>query len=53
MFDLTTTMPLRPSDKARIHLINVDSLQSTSTSTDLYEILFQKLSSIIKEGGYS
>lgn len=54
LFDLTTVRALRSGDQARLHLVDVDELASSSKlPADLYEVLYQRLASIISEGGYS
>jgi hypothetical protein len=53
MFDLTTNMPLRPSDRNRLHLIDVETLSDSHPSTDVYDLLFDRLSDLISSRGYS
>ncbi|KAM0746555.1 PAXNEB-domain-containing protein [Meredithblackwellia eburnea MCA 4105] len=54
LFDLTTTRPLRSSDKQLLHLINASTFTShDDRSSDPYEGVLERLSSIITEGGYS
>lgn len=55
LFDLTTVRPLRGSDHAQLHLVDVDSLGSHSQSdlpADLYELLFLQLEQLIQQGHY-
>ncbi|KAL8290030.1 hypothetical protein RQP46_002969 [Phenoliferia psychrophenolica] len=52
LFDLTTIRALRAGDRGRLHPLDVDTLTS-SLPGDLYEVLYQRLASIISEGGYS
>ncbi|KAI5476000.1 elongator complex protein 4 [Pseudohyphozyma bogoriensis] len=55
MFDLTTVKTLRPAEQNRLHLVDVDTLTTSSSDipTNLYELLFARLKTIIAEGGYS
>jgi hypothetical protein len=53
MFDLTTTMPLRAADQARLKLIDVDTLSSGALPSDLYEVLYQRIAQLIDEEDYA
>lgn len=44
-------MPLRASDQARLHLIDVESM--LESNVDLYETLYDRLETLISEKGYS
>ncbi|KAK4057822.1 Elongator subunit elp4 [Microbotryomycetes sp. JL221] len=53
LFDLTLTRQLKPQDKARLSVVDVATLQSSSTSSlmpaDMYELLYQRIEDILRE----
>ncbi|GAA5965789.1 hypothetical protein JCM3765_007347 [Sporobolomyces pararoseus] len=52
-FDLTTTRSLSPSDLSKLHSIDIDELQDTSSSpADFYNNLYQKIETFVSQNGY-
>ncbi|GAA5911428.1 hypothetical protein JCM6882_005000 [Rhodosporidiobolus microsporus] len=58
VFDLTTTRALSPSDRARLHLIDVDDLPSSSSCSasssgaGIYDALYERIERLVEEGGF-
>ncbi|GAA5965745.1 hypothetical protein JCM3765_007329 [Sporobolomyces pararoseus] len=52
-FDLTTTRSLSSSDLSKLHSIDIDELQDTSSSpADFYNNLYQKIETFVSQNGY-
>ncbi|GAA5974810.1 hypothetical protein JCM5350_001307 [Sporobolomyces pararoseus] len=52
-FDLTTTRSLSPTDRSKLHTIDIDELQDTSNSpVDFYNNLYQKIETFVSQNGY-
>ncbi|POY73706.1 hypothetical protein BMF94_3243 [Rhodotorula taiwanensis] len=51
VFDLTQTRKLSDSDRALLHLIDVDDLSSSSSMPSPYEDLYRRIEQIVEERG--
>jgi elongator complex protein 4 len=52
VFDLTTTRSLSSADRDLLHLIDVDELASSSSSGGLYTSLYERVETLITDGGF-
>lgn len=53
VFDLTTTRSLSSTDRQLLHLIDVDELPSTSSSSSsVYNPLYDRIEALINDGGF-